>query len=55
MAHIILSNNNKELKRVIAFPAIYTQALGKMRPEVICELKLNKLDDDKTTVIKEIL
>jgi len=55
MAHIILSNNNKELKRVIAFPAIYTQALAKMRPEVICELKLNKLDDDKTTVIKEIL
>ena len=54
MAHIILSNDKKELIRVIAFPAIYTKALGKMRPGTIADVTLGKLDDGTQTV-KDIM
>lgn len=54
MAHIIMSNNKKELTRAIAFPALYTRSLGKMRPNALVEVKLGTLDDG-TFNIKEIL
>jgi DNA polymerase-3 subunit alpha len=54
MAHIIISNAEKELTRVIAFPTIYSKALGKMRPESKCEIKIGSLDDGTKTV-REIL
>jgi DNA polymerase-3 subunit alpha len=50
MAHIILSDSNKEMKRVIAFPAQYTKALGKMRPGTIVDVELGKMDDGTVTV-----
>ena len=53
MAHIILSNSKKELTRVIAFPAIYTKALGKLRPGTIAEVTLGQLDDG-TKIVKDI-
>jgi DNA polymerase-3 subunit alpha len=54
MAHIIISNAEKELTRVIAFPTIYSKALGKMRPELKSEIKIGSLDDGTKTV-REIL
>ena len=54
MAHIIVSDANKDLTRVIAFPAIYSKALGKMRPQTKCEIKIGTLDDGTKTV-REIL
>jgi DNA polymerase-3 subunit alpha len=54
MAHIIISDSKKELTRVIAFPAIYSKALGKMRPESKCEIKIGSLEDGTKTV-REIL
>jgi hypothetical protein len=53
MAHIILSNNKKELTRVIAFPAIYTKALGKLRPGTIADVNLSELEDG-TKIVKDI-
>lgn len=53
MAHIIISDSKKDLTRVIAFPAIYSKALGKMRPGHKCEIKIGSLDDGTKTV-KEI-
>jgi DNA polymerase-3 subunit alpha len=50
MAHIILSDDKKELKRVIAFPAIYSKALGKMKAGTIADVQLGKLDDGTETV-----
>ena len=54
MAHIIVSDAEKELTRLIAFPAIYSKALGKMRPQQKCEIKINTLEDG-TKIVKEIL
>ena len=54
MAHIIVSDANKELTRVIAFPAIYSKALGKMRPQAKCKITIGTLDDGTKTV-REIL
>jgi DNA polymerase-3 subunit alpha len=53
MAHIILSNNKKELLRVLAFPTLYSKALGKMKPGSVCE-PLIKTSDEDTIFIKEI-
>ena len=53
MSHIVLSNRNKELKRVIAFPALYKMSLAKMREGMVCKLKLSELDDG-TLMVKEI-
>jgi len=53
MAHIILSNADKVLKRVIVFPTSYSLALGKMRAGSICEPVIGKLDDG-TLIVKEV-
>ena len=53
MAHIILSDAEKKLKRVIVFPKNYTLALGKMKAGAICEPVIGKLDDG-TLVVKEM-
>ena len=53
MAHIVMTNKNKELTRAIAFPTLYKMALGKMREGMKCKVVLSKLDDG-TLSIKEI-
>ena len=53
MAHMIISTNDKRLRRVIAFPKNYTVVLGKMKPGSICEPIIEKLDDG-TTYVKEV-
>ena len=53
MAHIIISTNDKKLRRVIAFPKNYTVVLGKMKPGSICEPIVEKLDDG-TMYVKEV-
>ena len=55
MAHIIMCDNKKILKRVIVFPALYTRAMGKMSAGSICEVTFNTLDDGITTAVKEII
>jgi DNA polymerase-3 subunit alpha len=54
MAHIIMSDADKKLTRAIAFPKIYSKALGKMRPGSICEPVIGKMDDG-TYFVKELL
>ena len=54
MAHIIISEGNKELIRAIAFPAIYTRALGKVKPGFKCEVVLGQMDDG-TRTFREII
>ena len=53
MAHIILSDADKNLERVIAFPKLYTKALGKMKPGTICDPAISKMDDG-TLFVKEV-
>jgi DNA polymerase-3 subunit alpha len=53
MAHIILSDSEKNLERVIAFPKIYTTALGKMRPGTVCDPAISRMDDG-TLFVKEV-
>ena len=53
MAHIIYCDHKKEMQRVIAFPANYTLALGKMKPGEICYPVISKLDDG-TKFVKDI-
>ena len=53
MAHIILSDSEKNLERVIAFPKIYTTALGKMKPGTVCDPAISKMDDG-TLFVKEV-
>lgn len=53
MSHIVLSNRNKELTRVIAFPTMYKMTLAKMREGMKCKVVLSKLDDG-TLNVKEI-
>lgn len=53
MAHIILADGDKNLRRVIAFPKNYSLTLGKMRPGMICEPVIGKMDDG-TNFVKEI-
>ena len=54
MAHIILSDSDKNLERVIAFPKLYTRALGKMQPGKICDPAIAKMDDG-TLFVKEVI
>ena len=54
MSHIILSNKDKELTRVIAFPTMYKNTLARMREGMKCKVILNKLDDG-TLSVKEII
>ena len=53
MAHIVLTNKDKDLTRCIVFPTLYKIALGKMREGMICSPVLSKLDDG-TLMVKEI-
>ena len=53
MAHIILSDADKNLERVIAFPKLYTKALGKMQAGNICDPAIAKMDDG-TLFVKEV-
>jgi DNA polymerase-3 subunit alpha len=54
MAHIILSDSEKNLERVIAFPKLYTKALGKMQAGKICDPAIAKMDDG-TLYVKEVI
>jgi DNA polymerase-3 subunit alpha len=54
MAHIILSDADKNLERVIAFPKFYSTALGKMRSGMICDPAISKMDDG-TLYVKEVI
>ena len=53
MAHVIYCDEQKEMYRVIAFPKMYTTALGKMKAGSFCSPVIGKLDDG-TTFVKEI-
>jgi len=53
MAHIVMTDKNKQLTRAIAFPAMYAKVLGKMREGMKSKPVLSKLDDG-TLMIKEI-
>ena len=53
MSHIILSNAQKELTRVIVFPTMYKMSLAKMREGMKCNVVLSTLDDG-TLMVKEI-
>ena len=53
MAHIVMTDKDKNLTRAIAFPTMYKIALAKMREGMKCQVILSKLDDG-TLNIKEI-
>ena len=53
MAHIVLSDKNKNLTRCIVFSTMYKIALAKMRDGMKCKIVLSKLDDG-TLMVKEI-
>jgi DNA polymerase-3 subunit alpha len=53
MAHIIYSDENKELSRVIAFPKLYALALGKMKAGSFCSPTVDQMDDG-TKYVKDI-
>jgi DNA polymerase-3 subunit alpha len=53
MAHIIYCDENKEMQRVIAFPKMYTSALGKMQVGSFCSPVVSELDDG-TKYVKDI-
>jgi len=53
MAHIVMSDKDKNLTRAIAFPTLYKFALAKMREGMKAKPVLSKLDDG-TLMIKEI-
>ena len=54
MSHIVLSDKDKDLTRVIVFPTMYKMSLAKMREGMKCKVVLSKLDDG-TLNVKEIL
>ena len=53
MAHIILSDADKNLERIIAFPKMYATALGKMKPGTVCDPAIGRMDDG-TLFVKEV-
>jgi DNA polymerase-3 subunit alpha len=53
MAHIVLTDKDKNLTRCIVFSKLYKMALGKMREGMKCRPELSKLDDG-TLMVKEI-
>lgn len=53
MAHIILSDADKKLERVIAFPKMYSKALGKMQAGKICDPAIAEMEDG-TLYVKEV-
>jgi DNA polymerase-3 subunit alpha len=50
MAHVIVAKGNKEMTRLIVFPKIYPQALGKMKAGTIVDLQIGKMEDGTLTV-----
>jgi DNA polymerase-3 subunit alpha len=53
MAHIILSDENKNLERVIVFPKLYPTALGRMKAGFVCDPAISRMDDG-TLYVKEV-
>jgi hypothetical protein len=53
MAHIVMTDSNKNLTRCIVFSKLYKIALGKMREGMKCKPVLSTLDDG-TLMVKEI-
>jgi len=53
MAHIVMTDKNKNLVRCIVFSKLYKIALGRMREGMKCKPVLSKLDDG-TLMVKEI-
>jgi DNA polymerase-3 subunit alpha len=53
MAHIVMSDKDKNLTRCIVFSTMYKIALAKMREGLRCKVVLSKLDDG-TLMVKEI-
>ena len=53
MAHIIYCDEQKNMSRVIAFPKMYTTALGKMKAGSFCTPTVSELDDG-TRYVKDI-
>jgi DNA polymerase-3 subunit alpha len=53
MAHIVMTDKDKNLTRCIVFSTLYKLALGKMREGMICKPILSKLDDG-TLMVKEV-
>lgn len=53
MAHIVMTDKEKNLTRVIVFSTLYKMALGKMRLGMKCKPVLSKLDDG-TLMVKEV-
>ena len=53
MAHIVMTDKDKNLTRVIVFSTLYKMALGKMRLGMKCKPVLSKLDDG-TLMVKEV-
>jgi hypothetical protein len=53
MAHIVMSDKDKNLTRAIVFSSLYKIALAKMREGMKCQVILKELDDG-TLNIKEI-
>lgn len=53
MAHIVLSNKQKKLTKIIAFTKMYPRALALMRPGAVVKTKLGKLEDD-TLFVREV-
>ena len=54
MAHIILSDSDKNLERIIAFPKLYAKALGKMQAGNICDPAIAEMEDG-TLYLKEVI
>ena len=54
MAHIILSDKDKKLERIIAFPKLYATALGRMKPGAVCDPAIAELEDG-TLYLKEVI
>jgi DNA polymerase-3 subunit alpha len=53
MAHVVLSKNNKEMRRVMVFTKNYAAALTRMRPGNPVKLSLATMQDDGTLYVKE--
>jgi DNA polymerase-3 subunit alpha len=53
MAHIVMTDKDRNLTRAIVFSTLYKMALGKMREGMKCKPVLSKLDDG-TLMVKEV-
>jgi hypothetical protein len=53
MAHVVLTDNKKEMRRVLVFDKMFVQALSKMKRGAVIRPTLARLDDG-TLFVKEI-